>query len=79
MVALVLMSGLVGVVDFVQGVCKMFVFAILIAAIGCLRGLRTQSGPGAVGDSATAAVVAGIVLVVLADGVLGVLFYFVGI
>ena len=72
-------TSVVGVVDFVQGVCKMFVFAMLVAAIGCLRGLRTQSGPGAVGDSATQAVVAGIVLVVLADGLLGVSFYYIGI
>ena len=66
-------------VDLLQGEFKAIIFALLVAAIGCLRGLRTQSGPGAVGDSTTKAVVAGIVLIVLADAVLGVMFFSVGL
>lgn len=66
-------------VDFLQGVFKAGVFAFLIAAIGCLKGLQTRSGPGAVGDSTTRAVVAGIVMIVVADGLLGVVFYYIGI
>jgi phospholipid/cholesterol/gamma-HCH transport system permease protein len=72
-------TAAVDYVDFLQGVAKAFVFAVLVAAIGCLCGLRTQSGPGAVGDSTTRAVVAGIVLIVLADAVLGTCFYYLGI
>jgi phospholipid/cholesterol/gamma-HCH transport system permease protein len=72
-------TGAVDYVDFLQGVAKAFVFAVLVAGIGCLRGLRTQSGPGAVGDSTTRAVVAGIVLIVIADAVLGTCFYYLGI
>ncbi len=71
--------GAVDYVDFLQGVAKAFVFAVLVAAIGCLCGLRTQSGPGAVGDSTTRAVVTGIVLIVIADAVLGTCFYYLGI
>jgi phospholipid/cholesterol/gamma-HCH transport system permease protein len=66
-------------VDLLQGVFKAGVFAFLIAAIGCLKGLQTRSGPGAVGDSTTKAVVAGIVMIVVADGVLGVTFFYLGI
>ncbi len=66
-------------VDFLQGVAKSVVFALLVAGIGCLCGLRTQSGPGAVGDSTTRAVVAGIVLIVFADAILGTCFYYLGI
>ena len=66
-------------IDLLQGIFKTFVFAILVAAVGCLQGLRTQSGPSAVGDSATRAVVAGIILVIVADGALGVMFYYLGI
>jgi phospholipid/cholesterol/gamma-HCH transport system permease protein len=66
-------------IDVLQGLFKSAVFAFLVCAIGCLRGLRTASGPGAVGDSTTRAVVAGIILVIVADGILGVVFYFVGI
>lgn len=69
-------TAAVDYVDFLQGVAKAFVFALLVAAIGCLRGLRTRSGPGAVGDSTTKAVVAGIVLIVFADAVMGTCFYY---
>jgi phospholipid/cholesterol/gamma-HCH transport system permease protein len=62
--------------DLLGGVGKTVAFAVLVAGVGCLRGMRTASGPGAVGDSTTRAVVAGIVLVLIADGVFGVLFYY---
>jgi phospholipid/cholesterol/gamma-HCH transport system permease protein len=65
--------------DFVGGVAKTIVFALLVSGVGCLRGMRTASGPGAVGDSTTRAVVAGIVLVIIADGIFGVLFYYLRI
>ncbi len=66
-------------VDLLQGLFKTLVFALLVAAVSCLQGLRTRSGPGAVGDSATRAVVAGIILVIAADGLLAVMFYNLGI
>lgn len=66
-------------IDFLEGVFKSLVFALLVAGIGCLSGLRTQSGPGAVGDSTTKAVVAGIVLIVLADAVMGTCFYYLNL
>ena len=64
---------------FLQGLAKAAVFAILVASIGCLAGLRTGQGPGAVGMSTTRAVVAGIVAIVVADSVLGAFFYTLGI
>ena len=45
--------------DFLAGFVKSFVFAVLIAGIGCLRGLQTRAGASAVGDAATRAVVSG--------------------
>jgi phospholipid/cholesterol/gamma-HCH transport system permease protein len=65
--------------DLLGGVAKTVVFALLVAGVGCLRGMRTANGPGAVGDSTTRAVVAGIVLVLIADGMFGVLFYYLKI
>ncbi len=65
--------------DFFGGLVKTFVFGALIAGIGCLRGLQTRTGPSAVGDSATRAVVSGIVAIVVADGVFAVIYYFLGI
>jgi phospholipid/cholesterol/gamma-HCH transport system permease protein len=69
----------VGDLDLIQGLIKSVVFAFLVAGVGCKRGLTTGAGPGAVGNSTTSAVVAGIVLVVVADGVLGAVFYYAGV
>ncbi|MEN6335179.1 MAG: MlaE family lipid ABC transporter permease subunit [Phycisphaerales bacterium] len=65
--------------DIFGGLAKTFVFGTLIAGIGCLRGLQTGTGPSAVGDSATRAVVSGIIAIVIADGVFAVVYYFLGI
>ena len=65
--------------DIFGGLAKTFVFGTLIAGIGCLRGLQTGTGPSAVGDSATRAVVSGIIAIVVADGVFAVVYYFLGI
>lgn len=69
----------VGSEDLIQGLFKAIVFAFVIGAVGCQRGLRTGSGPGAVGRSTTSAVVAAIVLIVVTDGLLGVVFFYVRI
>jgi phospholipid/cholesterol/gamma-HCH transport system permease protein len=61
--------------DFVAGFVKTFVFAILIAGVGCLRGLETGAGASAVGDSATRAVVSGIILLVVVDGIFAVVYF----
>ena len=58
---------------------KTFVFAILVAGIGCLRGLQTRAGASAVGDSATRAVVTGIILLVVVDGLFAFAYYLLDI
>ncbi|HTL60158.1 MAG TPA: MlaE family lipid ABC transporter permease subunit [Nitrospira sp.] len=65
--------------DLIGGLGKSFVFGIVVAAIGCLRGLQTKSGAGAVGESTTRAVVSGLVLITIVDGVFAVVFYCLGI
>ena len=69
----------VDLTDVLAGMVKTPVFAILIAGIGCLRGLQTQTGASAVGISATRAVVSGIVLLVAADGIFAVIYYILDI
>lgn len=71
--------GAVDMNDLLTGLFKAGVFAFLVGGIGCLRGLQTRSSASAVGISATRAVVSGIVLIVLADGVFSVLFYYLEI
>jgi phospholipid/cholesterol/gamma-HCH transport system permease protein len=72
-------DSIVDLKDLLAGLVKTPVFAILIAGIGCLRGLETQTGASAVGISATRAVVSGIVLLVAVDGIFAVIYYILDI
>ena len=65
--------------DLYGGLFKAIFFGAAVAAIGCRAGLATGNGPRAVGQSATAAVVGGIVSTVLLDGLFAVLFYRLGL
>jgi phospholipid/cholesterol/gamma-HCH transport system permease protein len=65
----------VSVGDMYGGLFKAVCFGLAIAAIGCRAGLGTGVGPRAVGLSATAAVVGGIVATIALDGVFAVIFY----
>ena len=65
--------------DFMGGLAKAVVFGVLIAGIGCLRGLQTETGASAVGIAATSAVVSGIIMIVFVDGVFAVVYYYLGI
>jgi phospholipid/cholesterol/gamma-HCH transport system permease protein len=69
-------EGIVTFTDFMVGFVKTFFFAILIAGVGCLRGLQTAAGASAVGDSATRAVVSCIILLVIVDGIFAVVYFF---
>jgi len=68
-------DSLVDVKDLWVGMAKTPVFAILIAGVGCLRGLQTESGAAAVGISTTRAVVSGIILLVVVDGIYSFIYY----
>jgi phospholipid/cholesterol/gamma-HCH transport system permease protein len=65
--------------DFMAGFVKSFVFAIVIAGVGCLRGLQTGAGASAVGDAATRAVVSAIILLVVVDGVFAFVYFLLDI
>jgi phospholipid/cholesterol/gamma-HCH transport system permease protein len=69
----------VGYGDLLGGLAKSFVFGVLVAAIGCLRGLQTKTGASAVGQSTTRAVVSGIILIVITDGIFSVVYYYLDI
>jgi phospholipid/cholesterol/gamma-HCH transport system permease protein len=66
-------------VMLLAGLIKSFVFALIIAGVGCMQGLRTKTGASAVGDSTTSAVVIGLVMIIFVDGIFGVIYYFLGI
>ncbi len=69
----------VSLTDFLGGIFKGFFFGMVVAAIGCFRGLQTGSGAGAVGQSTTSSVVSGIILIAILDGIFAVIFYILGI
>ncbi len=68
----------VGPADMLGGLAKAFVFGVIVVAAGCLRGLQTGKGADAVGLSTTSAVVSGIVLIAVTDGIFAVVFYMIG-
>ncbi len=72
-------SGAVTLADLGSGLFKAVIFGLLVATVGCLRGLQTGNGAAAVGQSTTSAVVTAIILIVVADGLFAVLFYQLGI
>jgi phospholipid/cholesterol/gamma-HCH transport system permease protein len=61
------------------GLFKSLVYGILIAIAGCYQGMKCGNSAAAVGEVTTAAVVDGIVLVVVACGLLSLVFHVIGI
>ena len=55
--------------DWLHGLLKSVVFALLIGMVGCYSGLQIEGGASGVGRATTRAVVAGIFLIILADSI----------
>ena len=64
--------------DLSAGLIKSVVFGILVAIAGCIRGMQCGRNSAAVGRAATAAVVTGIVAIIVADALLTVVFDLLG-
>jgi phospholipid/cholesterol/gamma-HCH transport system permease protein len=64
--------------DLLGGLAKSVVLGVIVAAVGCQRGLDAGKGASAVGDSTTSSVVTGIVLIAVVEGVFAVVFYVMG-
>jgi phospholipid/cholesterol/gamma-HCH transport system permease protein len=52
------------------GIVSGFVFGILVAVAGCMRGMQCGRSASAVGDSTTSAVVTGIVSIIVATAII---------
>lgn len=61
--------------DILSGLVKSFVFGVIVAGVGCMRGLQTKNGASAVGDSTTRAVVTSIILVAITDAIIAIICY----
>ena len=64
--------------DFAIGIAKSAVFGTIIAFAGCLKGIQSGRSAAAVGDAATAAVVAGILYIIVSDGLFAVVLNILG-
>jgi len=62
--------------DIITGLVKSIVFAWIIVVTGAYYGFRVRGGAEGVGKATTASVVASVFLVILADSILGLFFYF---
>ncbi len=60
-------AGAVGMNDWAVGLVKAVLFGVVVALVGCWRGMRCQRSAAAVGSAATSAVVLCIVLIILID------------
>jgi phospholipid/cholesterol/gamma-HCH transport system permease protein len=63
---------------FTQGMIKGESYAIVIASVGCLRGLQTKQGAQGVGLATTSAVVTAILLLIVVDAILTTIFSVLG-
>ena len=64
---------------YMVGLVKTPVFALLIAAIGCYRGLRVRGDSASIGEETTNSVVYSIFLIIIADALFSILFSMAGI
>jgi phospholipid/cholesterol/gamma-HCH transport system permease protein len=69
----------VDVNDLFVGLVKAPVFALIIAAIGCMHGLRVKGSAESVGRETTRAVVKAIFLVIVLDALFSILFEKLGL
>ena len=64
----------VSVTDYLVGIGKAPVFAVIIVVVGCFQGLQTRGGADSVGRQTTRSVVHSIFLVIVADALFSVIF-----
>ena len=67
------------IAQFGIGVFKSAVYGVVVAIIGCLKGMECGRSASAVGDAATSAVVTSIVLIIVLDGIFAVVTNIIGI
>ena len=63
------LSGALGLTDWAIGLTKAAIFGVIVAIVGCWRGMRSARSAAAVGDAATSAVVLCIVLIIVVDAI----------
>lgn len=65
--------------DISLGLIKAFIFGVVIAITGCMNGMLSGRSASAVGNAATSAVVAGVVFIIVIDGLFAIVTSLLGI
>ncbi len=76
------MGRTIASLDLVQcatGVGKSLVFGVIVATVGCMKGITCGNSSAAVGMSTTSSVVTSITLIIVADAIFAILFNIFGI
>jgi phospholipid/cholesterol/gamma-HCH transport system permease protein len=73
------MLTIVDLPDVTVGIIKSVVYGLIVGLSGCLRGLQSENNAAGVGQSATSAVVTGILYIIVADAIFAVLFQVIGL
>ena len=68
-------SSLMSVNDITGGIIKAFVFGMIIAIVGCFRGLRAKGGARGVGDATTSSVVTALLTIFIVNYFMSVLLF----
>jgi phospholipid/cholesterol/gamma-HCH transport system permease protein len=63
--------------DIFTGLLKTLFFAMIISSISCHEGMRAEGGAEGVGAATTRAVVVSFILIIAADALSTVIFYFI--
>jgi len=71
-------KSIIDLSDLGTGLIKAASFGLLIGVSGCLRGLQADRSAAGVGQAATAAVVTGILLIIVSDSIYAVIFNILG-
>lgn len=69
----------VGLSNYVVGLIKTPVFALIIAGVGCFRAFQVQSSSDSVGKETTRSVVQAIFLIIIADAIFSLIFTWQGV
>lgn len=69
----------VSIADFMAGIFMATVYGVIVAVVGCMRGITCGRSAEAVGAATTSAVVSAIVLIVVACAIMTVLFNALGV
>lgn len=69
----------VGIKQFMLGIYKAPVFAIIVALVGCFQGFLVESSADSIGSQTTKSVVQALFLIIIADAIFSIIYSWIGV